>query len=473
MSLSRFIEQIEQLKTTASPLLATIGPYHGYLVTALRELDSLIGMKELKHMATLQVQFLMVRKWRESMGLTVGTDLFDRHELHTVISGSPGSGKTTVARILCKIWSALNILKKPSTPKAPSVPSLVGNEFTSNPVYKMQKLIIESLNNRCAELEGQLYESNRRFTDLSSTLADSQSRISNAQSQLSVVKGSLASVEDRSRVEDLSTLLRETQYRFDSIILSNLPADIYIPPAVSLTSPTASMGSPVAHGGAGSSSPITVETSTPTPPEIPFVEGNRCNLVAEYVGQTAPKAMKVLNSALGGVLFLDEAYQFGTDQFGTEFLNLLNTFMSDHSGEIIVIMAGYTDDIEKRVYSVQKGLKRRFGWTFEMSEYSWEELSKIFLYQLQQGQWSIEKTPKLEEFFRRNRQHFKHSGGDTNFLAYHAKLAYSEIVFKALTKGEDPPKELTLEMLETAMVALKKKNEEKSPNPYTGMPYHV
>jgi len=111
-----------------------------------------------------------------------------------------------------------------------------------------------------------------------------------------------------------------------------------------------------------------------------LVEVSRADLVAEYVGQTAPKVTDVFNSALGGVLFIDEAYSLskgGDGDFGKEAIDTLIKLMEDHRGEIVVILAGY----EKEMHDFLKansGLESRFPLMLEFPDYSEDELIKIF-----------------------------------------------------------------------------------------------
>jgi len=111
-----------------------------------------------------------------------------------------------------------------------------------------------------------------------------------------------------------------------------------------------------------------------------LVETDRSGLVAGYVGQTAIKTTELCNSALDGILFIDEAYSLsegGENDFGREAINTLLKFMEDNRSRIIVIVAGYTSNMEKFI-SKNPGLKSRFNTYIHFEDYSPEELMEIF-----------------------------------------------------------------------------------------------
>lgn len=112
-----------------------------------------------------------------------------------------------------------------------------------------------------------------------------------------------------------------------------------------------------------------------------FVETDRSGLVAGYVGQTALKVQEVANKALGGVLFIDEAYSLtrsdsGND-YGTEAVDTLLKFMEDHRDDIIVIVAGYPDLMGEFIDS-NPGLRSRFNKFINFEDYNAPELLEIF-----------------------------------------------------------------------------------------------
>lgn len=111
-----------------------------------------------------------------------------------------------------------------------------------------------------------------------------------------------------------------------------------------------------------------------------LVEVDRSGLVAGYVGQTALKTQEVIKSALGGVLFIDEAYSLssgGENDFGREAIETLLKAMEDHRDDLIVIVAGYDEPMDEFLSS-NPGLKSRFNKYFHFPDYKGEELLAIF-----------------------------------------------------------------------------------------------
>ena len=111
-----------------------------------------------------------------------------------------------------------------------------------------------------------------------------------------------------------------------------------------------------------------------------LVEVDRSGLVAGYVGQTAIKTSEVIGKAMGGVLFIDEAYALtdrGADDFGQEAVDTLLKAMEDHREDLVVIVAGYTERMERFIHS-NPGLESRFNRFLHFPDYTVEELAAIF-----------------------------------------------------------------------------------------------
>jgi stage V sporulation protein K len=112
-----------------------------------------------------------------------------------------------------------------------------------------------------------------------------------------------------------------------------------------------------------------------------LVEVSRVNLVEGFIGQTAKKVEEQFKAALGGVLFVDEAYSLypydsGND-FGKEAIDTLNKLMEDYRDQVVVILAGYRNEMEK-FFTSNSGLKSRFSHYIHFPDYSLEELFEIF-----------------------------------------------------------------------------------------------
>jgi len=110
-----------------------------------------------------------------------------------------------------------------------------------------------------------------------------------------------------------------------------------------------------------------------------LVECDRASLVAGYAGQTAIKTKQLIDTALGGILFVDEAYALVADDrdtFGKEALDTLMKATEDYRDDLVVILAGYPADMQK-LLSRNPGLKSRFATTIEFPDYSADELMHI------------------------------------------------------------------------------------------------
>ena len=134
-----------------------------------------------------------------------------------------------------------------------------------------------------------------------------------------------------------------------------------------------------------------------------LVEVTRADLVAKYVGQTAPLTMSVIKSAIGGVLFIDEAYSLyrgNEDSFGLECIDTIVKAMEDNRDDLIVILAGYKKEMEVFLES-NSGLKSRFPNLIDFPDYTGEELQKIAVLQAKGKGYVIgeEAYLPLQEYF--------------------------------------------------------------------------
>ena len=128
-----------------------------------------------------------------------------------------------------------------------------------------------------------------------------------------------------------------------------------------------------------------------------LVEVTRADLVGRYVGHTAPLTNTVIQSALGGVLFIDEAYSLyrgGEDSFGLEAIDTLVKGIEDHRNELVVILAGYTKEMELFL-GANSGLASRFPNQMEFPDYTGEELYRITLTLAQSKGYLLDDSCRL------------------------------------------------------------------------------
>jgi stage V sporulation protein K len=120
------------------------------------------------------------------------------------------------------------------------------------------------------------------------------------------------------------------------------------------------------------------------------VEVGRAELIGAYLGQTAIRTKNICEKALGGVLFIDEAYSLDVDgrDYGQEAIETILTFMEEHRGKIVVIVAGYPKEMEKFLDS-NPGLRSRFDTAIQFDDYSVKELMQIFESLLVENQYDI------------------------------------------------------------------------------------
>jgi len=129
-----------------------------------------------------------------------------------------------------------------------------------------------------------------------------------------------------------------------------------------------------------------------------LVEVDRGGLVAGFVGQTAIKTKEVVDSALGGILFIDEAYALAPDigagnDFGREAIETLLKMMEDHRKDLIVIVAGYSEPMERFITS-NPGLESRFNRYFEFEDYTGVQLYEIFMLICSQSEYVLTDEAK-------------------------------------------------------------------------------
>jgi stage V sporulation protein K len=199
----------------------------------------------------------------------------------------------------------------------------------------------------------------------------------------------------------------------------------------------------------------------------------RDDFIAEYLGQTALKTRKLLNSCIGGVLFIDEVYSLAPrgndkDSFSKEALDTLTAFLSENKNNFCCIAAGYEKDINECFFSMNSGLQRRFPWVHKIEEYKTSELTSIFIKMLKDIKWDLGTTKEsINQIFEKNKKLFKYAGGDIETFITKCKMVHAKRVFNL---GKDHKFVITSEDLQKAIVMLiKNKKEIQSDLPPDGM----
>lgn len=182
-----------------------------------------------------------------------------------------------------------------------------------------------------------------------------------------------------------------------------------------------------------------------------FKKVTRNDLIAGYLGQTAIKTQKVVEDCLGGVLFIDEAYSLAPDEkddmFSKECLDTLCEALSDHKDDLMVIIAGYENELNSRFFAANQGLESRFIWRFKIEEYSAVELMMIFLTIVQQSGWEMLPNQINERWFQEKKDKFQGLGRDMEILFTYAKMAHGLRIY-----GEDSKlrKKISLDDIDNA-----------------------
>jgi SpoVK/Ycf46/Vps4 family AAA+-type ATPase len=182
-----------------------------------------------------------------------------------------------------------------------------------------------------------------------------------------------------------------------------------------------------------------------------FKKVTRSDLIAGYLGQTAVKTRDVIKEALGGVLFIDEAYALGNpekrDSFSKECIDTLCEALSDHKDNLMVIIAGYEKELKESFFSANPGLDSRFTWRFKIDEYTADDLYNIFLKKVSDIDWQIDANSKITvDWFKKHKECFTFFGRDIETVLAKTKIAHSRRVF---CRPESEKRQLVLKDLDS------------------------
>ena len=163
-----------------------------------------------------------------------------------------------------------------------------------------------------------------------------------------------------------------------------------------------------------------------------FVIAKRSDLIGKYLGHTAVQTQKVIDSAKGGVLFIDEAYSLGNpegrDMFSKECLDTINQNLTENKSNFLCIIAGYKDALENCFFSYNEGLSRRFSIRYTIEPYTYQELKQIFVKIVESNKWTVDSDLDIN-IFEKNKELFKYFGGDMETLFFSCKVVHARRVF--------------------------------------------
>ena len=166
-----------------------------------------------------------------------------------------------------------------------------------------------------------------------------------------------------------------------------------------------------------------------------FRKVTRADLVGGYLGQTAIKTKEIITSNLGGVLFIDEAYSLGNpekkDSFAKECIDTLCEALSEYKSELMVIIAGYEDELRECFFNYNKGLESRFVWRFKTDDYTPEEMKGIFTKKVKDIGWKMSNDDQVAcvKWFENRKENFSFFGRDMETLLAKIKIAHGKRVF--------------------------------------------
>ena len=189
-----------------------------------------------------------------------------------------------------------------------------------------------------------------------------------------------------------------------------------------------------------------------------FKKITRADLVAGYLGQTAIKTKKVIDDAIGGVLFFDEAYSFSVDEsYSKECIDTLCECLSDNRNNLMMIIAGYENELENSFFKINAGLKSRFIWKFDIEPYTIEELMNIFVKIVNDSKWKCSDDVDIK-WFSDKKEQFKFNGRDMELLFSYVKVSHAQRIF-----GKDPSlkKSITIEDMNDGFKIFKENKENK------------
>ena len=174
---------------------------------------------------------------------------------------------------------------------------------------------------------------------------------------------------------------------------------------------------------------------------IGILKKKKCNvikredLIGQFLGETTIKTMETLEYCKNGVMLIDEAYSLGSvdnrDSYAKEAIDCINQYLTENADKLICIIAGYKEELNECFFSQNKGLRRRFPWTFTMESFTKEELAQIFVNKVNDTE-EYELHDDVDNKFLESKikkEYFNGNAGDIENIISRAKIINSRVNF--------------------------------------------
>ena len=162
--------------------------------------------------------------------------------------------------------------------------------------------------------------------------------------------------------------------------------------------------------------------------KVKFNVVKRSDLISEYLGGTTIKTTETLDRCKNGVILIDEAYSLGSqpgqdDMYAKECIDAINQYLTENVEKIICIIAGYKKELNDSFFSMNPGLRRRFPWTFNIDNYTADELAEIYYKQVKEKEWETSCLKnEITKIISKNISFFSGNGGDINSVIEKAMI---------------------------------------------------
>lgn len=404
--ISDLVAEIKEQTEAKNPFYTHI-PDVDMVCRGFNGLDGIIGNEKVKTKAVKQFRHILV------IGLDKKNKEFVESApmMNTCLYGDPGTGKTTIAGYLALIWAGSGYLEGPEEKvTAKNVPKKNVYTATTNTtsLYFLAWNIFVIL--ALIYLAYVIYDATREW-----------------------------------RNQGVGKRLAAFLFLGSIIFLIILLVIATVSPYVT-TTPEAEAEFVVVTSTKKSAEELPIKKKVRVP-EV--VLASRGTFTGQFLGETEKKTCEFLEANRGNVVVFDEAYnlcQDDRDTYGKQAAAEIVRFLSENPHSLILILAGYEDDLVTGLFRIQKGMERRFLWKFYCEGYTPEEIYLIFVRHANQRGYEV-SDPRTRTLIMENSALFRNYGGDCARLFDYSQQEYSELYLQ----GKTEKKVLTHEMVVEGM----------------------